>query len=210
MRRFLVLMAAVGLVAGLAYGQTVVGTAHDLSGTGGTNEVCVFCHTPHQAAAANGQDPLWNHELSVVAAYGVYDSDTMDATPTDLGGAVAGSAAVSNLCLSCHDDTVSVGALWNEPVGYTDPSQVLSVFAPGSTAVLGNDLTNDHPVNFTYDGALSTADGGLNDPTTLASAVLFGGTVQCASCHDPHDATNAPFLVVSNANSALCTDCHAK
>ena len=65
--------------------QTVVGTAHDLSSTGpgaqtNVTRVCVFCHTPHQAAAANAQDPLWNHTLSATASYGVYGSATMNAT----------------------------------------------------------------------------------------------------------------------------------
>jgi predicted CXXCH cytochrome family protein len=202
----------------MAYGQSVVGTAHDLSTGGGSNiaagtdEVCVFCHTPHQTAAANAQQPLWNHALSATAAYGVYDSDTFngDGTIADLGGAVAGSAAVSNLCLSCHDDTISLGAIWNEPTGYTDPVQTLSVWKPTTEANVGTDLTNDHPVNFTYDGALSTADGGLKDPSTLTNAVLFGGTLQCASCHDPHDDTAVPFLVVSNSGSDLCIECHNK
>ena len=39
---------------------------------------------------------------------------------------------------------------------------------------------------------------------------LFGGTVQCASCHDPHDNTNAPFLRKTNTASALCSTCHQK
>ncbi|NIR44634.1 MAG: hypothetical protein GWN51_09725, partial [Gemmatimonadetes bacterium] len=94
----------------------MINTGHDLSAgstfgaTTNATGICVFCHTPHQAAAANGQDPLWNHTLSATAAYGVYGSTTMDATPTELGGAVAGTAAISNLCLSCHDGTVSVGS----------------------------------------------------------------------------------------------------
>ena len=97
-----------------------MGTKHDLSSTGPgatTNvaRMCVFCHTPHQATTANGQDPLWNHTLSTTASYGGYASTTLDATPTDLGGASAGSAAVSNLCMSCHDGTVSVASMYNPP-----------------------------------------------------------------------------------------------
>ena len=39
---------------------------------------------------------------------------------------------------------------------------------------------------------------------------LFGGKVQCASCHDPHNNTNEPFLTKTNDGSQLCFTCHAK
>lgn len=226
MKRILVLCTLLILVGTTsAVAQTVVGSRHDL-GTGGTStvgatnvdRVCVFCHTPHQAAAANAQDPLWNHTLSATATYGVYDSVTLDATPTDIGGAVAGSAPVSNLCMSCHDGTVGVGALYNDPnlssAGATVPDNSATNIT--GTANLGTSLVDDHPINFTYDAALATADGELVSPTSTAfvdtanEVPLFGGSVQCASCHDPHDPTNFPFLVKSNTASALCTTCHIK
>lgn len=226
---WMVLVVAVTtMVVWPATSQTVVGTKHDLSSTGpgaktNVNQVCVFCHTPHQAAAANGQDPLWNHRLSTTASYGVYGSDTMNGSPTDIGGAAAGSASVSNLCLSCHDGTVSVASLYNAPneAPINDNPANITVTAGGNVLAsglitgnpnVGTNLTDDHPVNFTYNTALATADGGLRDPATTpaVSALLFANTVQCASCHDPHDATNAPFLTVSNAGSALCTTCHTK
>jgi predicted CXXCH cytochrome family protein len=211
--------------------QTVVGTNHDLStgspgATTNVNRVCVFCHTPHQAAAAFGQPPLWNHTLSGTAAYGIYDvnvSPTMDAVPVDIGGAAVGSASVSNLCMSCHDGTVAVQSLYNAPneAPILDNPANITVNAGGNVdaagLITGNpnvgiDLTNDHPVNFTYDTALAGTDGGLNDPATTpaVAALLFGGTVQCASCHDPHDNTNGAFLVMSNVASALCVTCHTK
>jgi len=226
-------LIAIGVVLAASAGaQTVVGTDHDLSSTGPgatTNvaRVCVFCHTPHQAAAANGQDPLWNHTLSATASYGVYASSTLDATPIDVGGAVAGSASVTNLCLSCHDGTVSVASQYNPPneAPINDNNANIVLTAGGNISVaglmtgnpnIGTDLTNDHPVNFTYDAALATLDGGLVTPNSATSVdaggvvPLFGGTVQCASCHDPHDDTNVPFMVASNVGSALCTTCHVK
>jgi predicted CXXCH cytochrome family protein len=207
--------------------QSVVGSAHDLSSTGpgattNVNRVCVFCHTPHQAAAASGQEPLWNHTLSSTANYGVYSSGTLDATPTDIGGAAAGSASTSNLCMSCHDGTVSVASLWNAPneAPINDVAGNITITAGGNVSAaglmtgnpnVGVDLSNDHPVNFDYDNALFTADGGLNDPAGAAvAALLSGGTVQCASCHDPHDDTYEPFMVMDNTGSALCITCHNK
>ncbi len=121
MKRTLIIAAILAFVAGLSLSAaTVVGTEHDLSSTGpgattNVNRVCVFCHTPHQATAAAGQYPLWNHTLSSVANYGVYSSPTLDAVPADIGGAVPGSAAVSYLCMSCHDGTVSAASFYNPP-----------------------------------------------------------------------------------------------
>lgn len=37
-----------------------------------------------------------------------------------------------------------------------------------------------------------------------------GPSVECASCHDPHSDTNATFLRISNAGSAVCLTCHVK
>jgi len=130
-----------------------------------------------------------------------------------------GSQTVSNLCMSCHDGTVAVHTLYNEPnelggaaITITAGGNVDSNGFITGTPLLGTDLSDDHPINFTYDTALATADGGLNDPATTpaVAALLFAGTVQCASCHDPHDNTFAPFLVVDNTSSALCTTCHIK
>ncbi len=86
-------------------------------------------------------------------------------------------------------------------------------------ALVGTDLSNDHPVSFTYDGALALADLGLFDPTntqsglggTITATMLQGGKVQCASCHDVHNSANLPNLLLkSNAASALCLTCHDK
>lgn len=224
MKRALVFILVSLLATGFA-AAGVVNSNHDLSASGpntvtDATEVCVFCHTPHQlsttTSGSGGEfiDPLWNHTLSTTASYGVYDSDTMDATPTDLGNSdwsTGNAATVSNLCLSCHDGTVSVASMYNPPVGGAPTvSGGGGVLASGliSTTVatnVGTDLSNDHPVNFTYPGAVA---GEFQVPTS--PVVLFGNTVQCASCHDPHNDTagEQPFLVGSNSDSAICTNCH--
>ena len=210
MRKYLLIVGLLVAIAPAA-GQSVVGTLHDLSADGGTSEVCVYCHTPHQAAAATVQQPLWNHTVSTTANFGVYASNTLNATDlADIGGQAVGSQSVSALCMGCHDGSVALESLYNPP----------NSGAPGAigtitgNANLGTSLVDDHPVNFTYDNTLATADGGLavpTDGTTVDGTVpLFGGTVQCASCHDPHNDTNTPFLVATNAGSALCLRCHNK
>ncbi|OYW02282.1 MAG: hypothetical protein B7X11_03730 [Acidobacteria bacterium 37-65-4] len=148
----------------------------------------------------------------------MYASTTLNATPTDLGGATAGTAQVSNLCLSCHDGTVSVFSMYRTPVaGAPTFSAGAVIDASGkliSGANLGASLTDDHPVNFAYNAALATADGGLVTPASASQVVagipLYGATVQCASCHNVHDPAYDPFLRADNTGSALCLKCHVK
>ena len=216
MRR-IVGVALIGFLAvsGATMAQ-VSGTQHDLSSQPGdtAGRVCVYCHTPHMAATASSQYPLWNHTLSGNASYGVYGSATIDATDlADIGQATAGTATTTHLCMSCHDGTVALESLYNPPNNGAVTNRGVIGNIPGTNADMGTSLADDHPVNFTYNSALATADGELEDPTTNATVagLLDGaGKVQCSSCHDPHDNTFAPFLVLDNSASALCSTCHQK
>lgn len=224
MRKVLAVVFTFSLAVGLAAAASIVGSKHDLRQSGGGTptggglvEVCVVCHTPHQTPTANGQYPLWNHEGTATATFGVYSSPTMNATPAEIGGAAMGSQSVSLLCMSCHDGTVSVLAMYNNPPAGAPTVVPLAgrIDASGriiSTANIGTNLTDDHPVNFTYDTALANADGGLVDPATSPTIQrwLVGGTVQCSSCHDVHDPQYTPFLRADNTGSALCLTCHIK
>ena len=54
-------------------------------------------------------------------------------------------------------------------------------------------LTNDHPVNLAYD---PTKDTSLQPITSVTTALpLFGTTnsVQCGTCHEPHNNTNTNY-----------------
>jgi predicted CXXCH cytochrome family protein len=220
------LIALTGVFAGGAWAG-ISTTKHNLSSLGtGTikgdgTEICIFCHTPHDAIK-NGNIPLWNKKLSEVALYGVYTSPTMTATDgADIGGAMSGgaitaSAAVSNLCMSCHDGTVAINAFNNpsnlEAVPVMTGTTPDGKLQAGINSNLGTDLTNDHPVNFTYNDQLANDDGFLKLPSAgLPNGVkLFSNKVQCASCHDPHTSTNGAFLRVSMSASLLCQSCHSK
>jgi predicted CXXCH cytochrome family protein len=187
--------------------QTIVGSAHDFStqtwNTSG--EICKVCHTPHNADISVSNAPLWNHQLSAVASYLVYSSATMNATVGQPDGS-------SKLCLSCHDGTVALQNFGGVTSGTT--------YMTGPNLV-GTELNNDHPVSFTYDAALATADPGLFNPTThlsglggtITNDLLIAGKLQCSSCHDVHNnaaGTPPSLLVKSNAASALCLTCHNK
>lgn len=199
--------------------QTVskmLSTKHNLSvsGTGpikaSTEEqICVFCHTPHvpqQYAAVQ----LWNRPLST-AEYTLYTSDYL----TDLNYDTPSQPNPrSKLCLSCHDGTVALGAVYNNR-GATEIAMANSVTtmpedAPGH---LGLSLANDHPVGYIYDAAkdpeLAAMSWPWNTPVRLDPDDP-SGTVECMSCHDAHDDRFGDFLRMSNADAALCTFCHQK
>lgn len=227
MKRILQLALVLALCQGLTATATSVAAAtskHNLStgGPAGTyrstnvDEVCVFCHTPHgsrivagQGGLATNQLPLWNKNAPSTTNYGIYNSATMNATMSTAGFG-GGDNASSSLCMSCHDGTIGVGTLYNPPNAAPNPSNE-NVLITG-TANLGTGstaLNNDHPVNFSY--ASASADTELYPDTNAnVAALLIGGTVQCASCHDVHDSQYTPFLRMSNSGSALCLQCHIK
>jgi len=207
MRKVLFCLLMVGLAGGL-YAQGVAGTDHDLSINDTGGRICVFCHFPHNA---NPAVPLWNHTLST-ATMTAYDSPTMDAPVANWA---ANNGSVSGLCMACHDGTVGLGSVVNQgSFGViTDPGAMGAV-----PARLGTDLSNDHPVVFSYQASIA---GGDTELTAYPAGGDFGNGIQlygaganqveCASCHDVHNTPGiAPFLVVTDTGSALCLTCHIK
>ena len=214
-------VAMFGMASAASAADDVTNTAHNLTlttnnvyATSGTDEICVFCHTPH--AASTSAKPLWNREDSA-ASYTMYDSvwsSTMDMT-------VAGTPqGVSLACLSCHDGTVALDAFQNAPgsgggvvgsEGYTfTGAGAGNIFPTASFAMLGPDMTNDHPISVTYAISGPNSDSAFNAEGTFTNVTLANGNVECSSCHNPHDDTNGTFLRASNAASALCKECHIK
>lgn len=192
----------------------VFDTKHNLSVSGkGTikavteGATCVFCHTPH---APRESIQLWNHKLST-ANYELYSSDYL----THLNYKTPNQPNQhSKFCLSCHDGTVAIGAVYNNR-GVTNIAMQNNVTTMPlfSSSNLGASLRDDHPVGFIYD---NTRDPELVNRTWpwKTSVALdpddSSGTVECQTCHDPHDNTNTHFLRMPNANASLCTFCHSK
>ena len=207
MSRALVIALAAWCVAVLATtasaqdSVTAPTNKHNLSTSGpgpvkatGTTEICVFCHTPHNAAPVT---PLWNQTLST-ATYTPYASSTMNAVP----GVPQGS---SKLCLSCHDGTVAIGS--TAGAGQI-PMQGLTSGKLTGASSLGTNLGDDHPISFVP----VSMPGLVNPPAGSSVALDANGQVQCISCHDSHqmdiDPTQKKFLVMNNASSSLCLVCH--
>ena len=182
--------------------QDIDKTVHNLSRTGPgsvksatASEVCAFCHTPHGAAP---QTPGWNRNASG-RAYVEYDSTTMQAVPQQPGGS-------SQLCLSCHDGTVALGLMRRPIPGAGRGAGLLGTFIRGRSNI-NTDLSDDHPISFTYDHTLAAVDGNLVNPD-LTGLPLEGQKMECGTCHDAHEKDIVPFLRRSTANGELCLTCH--
>ncbi|MCF6266435.1 MAG: cytochrome c3 family protein [Desulfuromusa sp.] len=180
----------------------IAGSAHDFSSTAwSAGMVCDACHTPHNAdASVADYGPLWNHENST-QVYSVYASSTMDVPVGQPGG-------VSKLCLSCHDGTIAVDSF-----GGTTGSTLLT----GSAAVgSGGHLEDDHPIGIEWrhqtvsgSNCFTCHFGSPRQVEFFGRSGSFLGTMECASCHDPHNGKNYPkMLRAPLAGSELCFQCH--
>ncbi|VAX10954.1 Cytochrome c family protein [hydrothermal vent metagenome] len=214
------------LVAG-----TIVGSKHDLSSSGYyavdgaaagvtmQTEICVFCHTPHNANVdldmVGGNDaipaPLWNRSLTSAGGFTPYTSNTMNAT------CAATPSPVSLVCLSCHDEAL-VGSGDGGVVGRTEMHQLVNPpnlmdgqacqdqascvncigchpdggILPETWFQIGPDLSNDHPISMLY-------------ATAQNEDRLLDGTPAYAT---PPDAENGWSDVKLFAGRVECPSCH--
>jgi predicted CXXCH cytochrome family protein len=200
---------------------------------------CQFCHAPHYGNASTPggavgapegyiQIPLWNRNTPNTAQYSLFTAVA--------GGAASVALGVgSYTCLSCHDGVSDIGDTFRGTNGYAAPV-VMTQVGPGATANLsgtvdgtGNwvpagtagwtDLRDDHPVGIAYNGTGSAYGGGgngyaANATVTGAGLKLYarvggGVSIECGSCHDPHNRTlSSKFLRI--LPSSLCGSCHLK
>lgn len=97
---------AIGASTGTRVGSGGMGDVF----TNGTDEICVFCHTPHGANTGTNLPPLWNKGTLASTTYTVYTSGTMNGTA---GANLNGHMSLA--CLSCHDGTQAMDNMINAP-----------------------------------------------------------------------------------------------
>lgn len=191
LRHIAVFILVGGLFAGPSvFAQSIVGSKHDFTAGGSaqatttaTDQVCVFCHTPHGADTA-APVPLWNKVLNAeqtrFTRYSTLSTPSFDSLEAPVG-------SVSLACLSCHDGTQAMDVVLNQPGsgGYDANGAEIDLGAITTMTgtpvpTLGEDLSNDHPVSMQYGGGgalASDADG------------VFGGTLGDPDFNDPFKAT---------------------
>lgn len=128
--------------------------------SGGTAEICVFCHTPH-GSDTSAVVPLWNKKMAEANTYTTYNS----LGTSSLDGKTAPVGSVSLACLSCHDGSQAMNVMINRPGSglyvssgmpmgtMTGPGGALTDGKmPEGIANLSKDLRNDHPIGIQYGG----------------------------------------------------------
>jgi hypothetical protein len=201
------LAVALWALAGMA-SAGIADTKHNLGSGAGpagrnqtteTAEICVFCHTPH-GADTGAPAPLWNKRLGaagVAAGGGTYTTYASLQTPS-LDGTVADVGSISMACLSCHDGTQAMDNVINAPGSggvladgggndgraWTWTGSTVNAAGRLSTgvALLGTDLSNDHPIGIQYCGGGLAADGAITnckdqDFKAANSATINGNAV---------------------------------
>lgn len=171
----------------LSAGSTSGGNVFTPTGTpAGSDQVCVFCHTPHASNAAQAI-PLWNR-TTTSQTFTLYAD-----TAGTLDGAVADSAigGVSLACLSCHDGSIALASVLNDPgTGNTSfdggawvsggstltGTNQAAVLNSASVVGMGTDLRTEHPVGIQYAGGgytitTDTLGGTPNDTAFVAPTV---------------------------------------
>lgn len=193
----LALGGAIAAVSWIAMPEAVAQIAnskHNLGSTGnatlnssfsGTAELCVFCHTPHGANTGVAA-PLWNKSVpsGPYTTYSTGNSYSID-------GDVAPVGSVSLACLSCHDGSLAIATMINQPGsgGYNPAGAILpgtwtsgsgnvdvatGMMAANAITNIGTNLVNDHPIGIGYCGAstapvgstLTCGDADFNAPSS--------------------------------------------
>ena len=103
----------------------------------------------------------------------------------------ATDSLVSTLCLSCHT-----------PGGWAGMTKIMS---SSQKAIPGTSGTSHA---WDVKGDNSTYGAQLPQTAALFSHLTADSSITCATCHDPHNNTNSPFLRLDNSADALCLDCH--
>jgi len=237
---FSVLLTAVLFDAGAVFGAPGPkfkdgGNKHNLSfsNTGVTykatnasdprgNQICIFCHTPHNARP---QTVLWNHN-DTTQTFGHYSSSTL-AIHTDDTARTSSDYKVepngsSRLCLSCHDGVTALGAVLNGDAIEVNNS-VLTVMAGANVFDRAKITNSHHPVSFIYNASvrdrLNVLEGAntYKLPSNAKVRLDRDKRMQCITCHDPHQSQyndpSTPFWVLggnsaTEAHDAVCLDCH--
>jgi len=206
------------------------GPHSDSVASGGTDQICIFCHTPHSATPestlwsrpdpSTTTFPLYNSPLVIAGTYPGSSGTEIISEYTDNGSVLYPSGA-SRLCLSCHDGVTAIGILndgtW---IAMTED------YVTNDTTSPVIDLSKSHPISFIYDTPVLTAINNLRPgdtyqlPQNLTVFTPLDGEnkMQCTTCHDPHEDTRAdtgydllPFWRHKGSGTSyedVCNACH--
>lgn len=201
----------------LSYDNTGVTYKASDSSDPRARQICIFCHTPHNAVINRG---LWNR-METTQVFGQYTATGLRIR-TDLKAISDYNEpnGASRLCLSCHDGVTALGAV-ARGTNIAINGDLAKVMA-GINVFDRTKVTNSHhPVSFNY----ARVQQALPDYKVVSSdgkVKLDGqGRMQCTTCHDPHQTRDTTMLFwvwdyippdppsdPANSHDAVCVTCH--
>jgi predicted CXXCH cytochrome family protein len=218
MRNLLKALLVVALAVPAIANAAIANTKHDLASgstttgpkaaaVGGTDQTCIFCHAPHRA---NQQQLIWNHSPAATAGgwAGAQTTTANTALPVTLG-------PKSQVCLTCHDGSVSLGSLSSGTITMngTDTNAggnlTNAVYLVGPS--MGGATAGNHPVSIPY------ASMTYNSITSTAAAAGYVAVASgAANCTSPSgictaDAVNGKTIQLFGTAAAAgieCGSCH--
>ncbi|MBC8319037.1 MAG: hypothetical protein H8E41_14155 [Desulfobulbaceae bacterium] len=186
------------------------------------HEVTSLYYNTYQSDFGDGPDSLDDHGIS---GSGIISDANQFGDRHLFNGAdtIGEPGSVSRLCLSCHDGSIAVNEYGFDPGRAESRGAANSFIADQFKIGGGGNLTNHHPIGFDYTDVVKYDDeiapvwtpissgGGSHSQTTIGT-LLYGGKMECVTCHDVHNSKNTgeTFLWVSDQNSAFCLTCHLK
>jgi len=225
-------LSALNTIPGFLYKAT-----NDSTNNPRGQQICIFCHTPHNANVA-GQTPLWNRNFSS-QIFERYSSGTLQIRKINAAQYATGAqpSGSSKLCLSCHDGVSRLGDLYSgAPITMVkDVIDGLASFKPTTNKM----KSGHHPVSFVYNTEIAASINAARTPIIFTMPGITQvkldklSRMQCTTCHDAHqnmsndtecyggtcNSTNtrkvAPFWVYDGGSGvastdaqAVCTTCH--
>ena len=197
----------------------------------GTDQICIFCHTPHSATP---DSPLWSRPDPATSTFPIYGNPLVIAGSrgSNPSGQTSRSQyntadvypnGASRMCLSCHDGVTAIGLL--------NDSTTINMLGPTTLSGYNSaiNLATSHPISFVYvAGVVADLEayygpGSYILPSTIDAidTPLDGHSrMQCTTCHDPHEDTRAgapvglPFWRENTGDDAIdynavCDACHS-
>lgn len=199
-----------------SYSSTIDGEV--MTTVGSVSIACLSCHDGTQAMNNMINAPgSGNYNALGTDIAGNWTAGSGTASPV-VPGTGAGSGVFAG-----RTDTTGVGNLGTDlrddhPIGIQYCGGGPTVTAPG-TACKDGDFVAPDSGTIGSSVVFWVETGGVGSGRQKTDMILYnrafpvagnGPAVECASCHDPHSETNATFLRISNASSAVCLSCHVK
>lgn len=193
------------------------GRNYNASATGGADQVCVFCHTPHNASPAI---PLWNkvYTSGVENSYRLYTSSPT-LSPTAKAAKITANSE-SLLCLSCHDGKTAINVLHNSSYRDSTLSGDAVIYIDGTVSgagafSIGQQWIGPTSFNAPNLGAVRNSSGNIATDTDSVNGTNFtddhpiGFSYTDAAASKPGQLKPTPDAGIRLFNGRIeCSSCH--